>query len=82
MKGDRTGERHAVRTRFIRLLRRSGTGLRVADSLDTGMVYVNGLGADGAELPYAGVKRSGFGWELGRYGIEEFVNKKLIRVVK
>jgi succinate-semialdehyde dehydrogenase/glutarate-semialdehyde dehydrogenase len=56
--------------------------LRVADSLDTGMVYVNGVGADGPELPFGGVKRSGFGRELGRYGIEEFVNKKLIRVMK
>ena len=56
--------------------------LRVADGLDTGMVYVNGVGLDGAELPFGGVKRSGFGSELGRYGIEEFVNKKLIRVVK
>jgi succinate-semialdehyde dehydrogenase/glutarate-semialdehyde dehydrogenase len=55
---------------------------RVADALDTGMVYVNGVGLDGAELPFGGVKRSGFGRELGRYGIEEFVNKKLIRVVK
>ena len=56
--------------------------LRVADGLETGMVYVNGVGADGAELPFGGVKRSGFGRELGRYGIEEFVNKKLIRVMK
>ena len=56
--------------------------LRVADGLDTGMVYVNGVGLDGAELPFGGVKRSGFGRELGRYGIEEFVNKKLIRVLK
>jgi succinate-semialdehyde dehydrogenase/glutarate-semialdehyde dehydrogenase len=56
--------------------------MRVADSLDTGMVYVNGVGADSAELPFGGVKRSGFGRELGRYGIEEFVNKKLIRVLK
>ena len=55
---------------------------RVADGLDTGMVYVNGVGLDGAELPFGGVKRSGFGRELGRYGMEEFVNKKLIRVVK
>ena len=55
---------------------------RVADALDTGMVYVNGVGLDGAELPFGGVKRSGFGRELGRLGIEEFVNKKLIRVVK
>ncbi len=55
---------------------------RVADALDTGMVYVNGVGLDSAELPFGGVKNSGFGRELGRYGIEEFVNKKLIRVAK
>jgi succinate-semialdehyde dehydrogenase / glutarate-semialdehyde dehydrogenase len=54
--------------------------MRVADKLDTGMVYVNVVGADGAELPFGGVKRSGFGRELGRYGADEFVNKKLIRV--
>jgi succinate-semialdehyde dehydrogenase / glutarate-semialdehyde dehydrogenase len=53
---------------------------RVADKLDTGMVFVNIVGADGAELPFGGVKRSGFGRELGRYGADEFVNKKLIRV--
>jgi succinate-semialdehyde dehydrogenase/glutarate-semialdehyde dehydrogenase len=43
------------------------------------MVFVNGVMLDGAELPFGGIKRSGFGRELGRYGIEEFVNKKLIR---
>ena len=52
---------------------------RVADGLDTGMVYINAVGAEGAELPFGGVKRSGFGRELGRYGADEFVNKKLIR---
>jgi succinate-semialdehyde dehydrogenase/glutarate-semialdehyde dehydrogenase len=55
---------------------------RVADGLDTGMVYVNGVGLDSPELPFGGVKRSGFGRELGTYGIEEFINKKLIRVAK
>ena len=54
--------------------------LRVADRIEAGMVFVNLVGADGAELPFGGVKRSGFGRELGRYGIDEFVNKKLIRV--
>ena len=55
---------------------------RVAEALDVGMVFVNGVGADGVELPFGGVKRSGFGRELGRYGIDEFVNKKLIRTIR
>jgi succinate-semialdehyde dehydrogenase / glutarate-semialdehyde dehydrogenase len=54
--------------------------LRVADRIEAGMVFVNLVGADGAELPFGGIKRSGFGRELGRFGAEEFVNKKLIRV--
>ena len=58
----------------------SEQALRVANKLDTGMVFVNVVGADGAELPFGGVKRSGFGRELGRFGADEFVNKKLIRV--
>jgi succinate-semialdehyde dehydrogenase/glutarate-semialdehyde dehydrogenase len=53
---------------------------RVADGIDAGMVYVNIVGADSAELPFGGTKRSGFGRELGRYGADEFVNKKLIRI--
>jgi len=53
---------------------------RVADRIDAGMVYVNIVGADSAELPFGGTKRSGFGRELGRYGADEFVNKKLIRI--
>jgi succinate-semialdehyde dehydrogenase / glutarate-semialdehyde dehydrogenase len=54
---------------------------RVADALQTGMVYVNGVGLDAAELPFGGVKRSGVGRELGALGIEEFVNKQLLRSV-
>ena len=53
---------------------------RVADRIEAGMVYVNIVGADSPELPFGGVKRSGYGRELGRYGADEFVNKKLIRV--
>jgi succinate-semialdehyde dehydrogenase/glutarate-semialdehyde dehydrogenase len=53
---------------------------RVANKIEAGMVYVNIVGADGAELPFGGVKRSGSGRELGKFGADEFVNKKLIRV--
>jgi succinate-semialdehyde dehydrogenase / glutarate-semialdehyde dehydrogenase len=54
-------------------------GERVADRIEAGMVYVNLVGADAPELPFGGFKRSGFGRELGSYGADEFVNKKLIR---
>ena len=53
---------------------------RVADAIQAGMVYVNIVGADSPELPFGGIKRSGSGRELGRWGADEFVNKKLIRV--
>jgi succinate-semialdehyde dehydrogenase / glutarate-semialdehyde dehydrogenase len=52
---------------------------RVANAIEAGMVYVNIVGADSPELPFGGFKRSGFGRELGRFGADEFVNKKLIR---
>ncbi len=52
---------------------------RVADQLDVGMVFVNVVGVAEPGLPFGGVKRSGFGRELGRLGADEFVNKKLIR---
>ena len=54
---------------------------RVADGIQAGMVFVNGVLAEGAELPFGGVKRSGFGREMGPLGIEEFLNKKLIRTI-
>jgi len=54
--------------------------LRVADGIEAGMVFVNIVLADGAELPFGGIKRSGSGRELGRFGADEFVNKKMIRI--
>ncbi|WP_169078614.1 NAD-dependent succinate-semialdehyde dehydrogenase [Microcella alkalica] len=53
---------------------------RVADQIDAGMVYVNCVLADSPELPFGGIKNSGSGRELGTLGIDEFVNKKMIRI--
>jgi succinate-semialdehyde dehydrogenase/glutarate-semialdehyde dehydrogenase len=50
---------------------------RVGDALEVGMVFINGVGLDAPHLSFGGVKRSGFGRELGRLGMEEFVNKKI-----
>jgi succinate-semialdehyde dehydrogenase/glutarate-semialdehyde dehydrogenase len=54
----------------------------VAERLDVGMAFVNEHGTTLPALPFGGVKRSGFGRELGPWGMEEFVNKKLVRVSK
>jgi succinate-semialdehyde dehydrogenase/glutarate-semialdehyde dehydrogenase len=53
---------------------------RVASALEVGMVFVNGVGLEAVELPFGGVRLSGYGRELGSLGIEEFVNKKMIRI--
>ena len=44
------------------------------------MVWINEAEGGGAELPFGGTKRSGNGRELGPYGMDEFVNRKLIHV--
>lgn len=55
-------------------------GRRIADQIDTGMVFINHPTWTQADLPFGGTKNSGFGRELSELGIQEFVNKKLIRV--
>lgn len=56
-------------------------GVRVAEQIETGMVFVNHPTMVKADLPFGGVLRSGFGRELIGLGIKEFVNHKLVDVV-
>jgi succinate-semialdehyde dehydrogenase/glutarate-semialdehyde dehydrogenase len=55
-------------------------GRRLASRIDTGMVFVNHPTWTSPELPFGGIKQSGYGRELAHAGIQEFVNKKLVRV--
>jgi len=55
-------------------------GKRVASRVDTGMMFVNHPTWTTPDLPFGGIKSSGYGRELSSMGIQEFVNKKLVRV--
>ncbi len=55
-------------------------GIEVAQKISTGMVYINHPTGVAADLPFGGVRRSGYGRELVGLGIKEFVNHKLIAV--
>jgi len=55
-------------------------GKRVASRIETGMVFINYPSLSAPDLPFGGVKRSGYGKELSNLGIEEFINKKLVCV--
>ena len=56
-------------------------GKRVASRIETGMVFVNHPTWTAPDLPFGGIKNSGYGRELSSMGIHEFVNKKLVRVM-
>jgi len=53
-------------------------GRRLASKLQSGMVFLNFSALTTPELPFGGVKRSGYGRELSSFGIEEFANKKMV----
>lgn len=53
---------------------------RVGSQIEAGMVFINAPGGSQADLPFGGIKRSGVGRELGPSGMEEFMNKKVVRL--
>ncbi|TAN34974.1 NAD-dependent succinate-semialdehyde dehydrogenase [bacterium] len=55
-------------------------GKKLAERVEAGLVFVNGMVASDARLPFGGVKRSGYGRELSPYGIKEFTNIQTVWV--
>ena len=61
---------------------KSDRARKIAEALDSGMTNVNAAEAECAEMPFGGVKRSGYGRELGPLGMDEFVNKRLLYIAE
>jgi len=55
-------------------------GRKLAERVEAGLVFINGMVASDARLPFGGVKKSGYGRELSSYGIKEFTNIQTVWV--